>query len=516
MAPSFDATFAARLADVEWHRSVDVDARLAAARALEVEAAEAGDAQTAMRARLVVGDMLHRRGDVVEGARIAREVHAWAALEGTPAFVARCHLVLSSMFDTIGDVAATLDHAVRAMDLLDDSTPPRERGNHLLRLADALAVAGSAGEARRRYREAGEVFAAIGDRERSLNVLNNLAMLEAETGEPAAALQAADQLDRAATADGEMNSDYADTIARARLVAGDLAAAEDAARLGLRLLAAQGDTKAAAPAELLITLAEVLLARGRLAEADDALCRASAVSAERHLAGYAVAALEVRSRWHAARHDYEAAYRVHRQFHAESVALRSERDEAAARTRDALFQASEARREAERFRTQARVDPLTDLPNRRHVDETLPRWLAEPTDCPLVVAIVDVDHFKRINDVFTHDTGDVVLRHLARLLRETMPDTPAHLGFVARLGGEEFLVADRSRSAAAVVDRLERLRADVAGHDWSSVAPGVQVTLSAGVTVAGSEDTQSSLLRRADEHLYTAKRTGRDRLVGDT
>lgn len=515
MVSSSGASLAARLADLEWHRSVDVDARLAAARALEADATESGDAQVAMRARLVLGDMLHRSGNVVDGARIVREVHAWAVANGAPAFVARCHLVLASIFDSIGDAAGTLDHAVRSMDLLDDSVTPRERGNHLLRLADSLAVASSAGEARRRYRDAHHVFASIDDRERVLNVLNNVAVLESECGDPAAALHAADRLDRTATADGAMNSDYADTIARARLVAGDLAAAEDAARLGLRLLAAHGDSKAASPAELLVTLAEVLLARGRLAEAAEALASAESISADRRLGGYAVAVLEVRSRWHAARGEFADAYRVHREFHAASVALRSERDDAAARTRNALFQTTEARREAERFRTQARVDPLTELPNRRHVDETLPRWLAEPARNPLVVAIMDVDHFKRINDAHSHHAGDSVLRDLARTLRAAISGTPPHLAFVARLGGEEFLIADRSLPLAAALDRLERMRADVAAHDWSAIADGISVTLSAGVTVATKGDTQVSILRRADEHLYTAKRTGRDRTVGD-
>ena len=181
----------------------------------------ANDQHATMRARLVIADMLQRMGDVAGGARLAVSVRAWAADHDARQLLARCHLVLSSIFEGIGDPPSTLDHAVRAIDLIDDDFPARERGNHLLRLADALAFSEAADQARRRYREAEDVYRSIGDRERLLIVLNNLAVVESELGEPADALAAADRLERA-IGDAESNSDFAETIARARLVGGDL------------------------------------------------------------------------------------------------------------------------------------------------------------------------------------------------------------------------------------------------------------------------------------------------------
>ena len=176
-------------------------------------------------------------------------------------------------------------------------------------------------------------------------------------------------------------------------------------------------------------------------------------------------------------------------------------------------------REAEQFRRQARVDPLTELYNRRFVDETLPQWLDARLDDdadPVVIAIVDIDHFKRINDERSHAVGDEVLRHLAGLLATPYGSTdasPPLPGFAARIGGEEFLVAERWCAVDEAIERVERLRCDVSGYDWSVVEPSLHVTISAGVAVALPGDSQEELLRRADRNLYAAKSQGRDRVV---
>ena len=97
-----------------------------------------------MRGRLVEADMRLRAGQATEAARLATEVNQWASEHG-PAPLARSHLVLSSIFESVGDSASGLDHALRGLELLDDDTPARTRGNFLIRLADAMAVAGSLG-----------------------------------------------------------------------------------------------------------------------------------------------------------------------------------------------------------------------------------------------------------------------------------------------------------------------------------------------------------------------------------
>lgn len=504
-----EPSFEAELTELERLRSADVPARLSRGRELEYRAVLAGDEHAAMRARLVVADMLHRVGDVAGGARLAVAVQTWAGGRGDRSLAGRSHLVLSSIFENIGDPASSLDHAVRAFEVLDDRTATREHGNHLLRLADALAFDGSADQSRRRYREAAEIFTAIDDRERLLIVLNNLAVLESELGEPQAAAAAADRLERELD-DGELNSDFAETIARARLVGGDIAGATRAALAGMTLLAEQGDTKAIAPAELALTYAEILLADGDTDSAAIELARCIAICEARHLAGVMTQAMNVQAQIFAARGDFERAYLTHREFHTASVRLRSQQHDAAAQAREALFETDEARREAERFRMQARTDPLTDLLNRRHVDEVLPGWLAT-TGAPVTVAIIDLDHFKLVNDEFSHEVGDDVLRRIARLLTGAGGD--ASTGFAARLGGEEFIVVDRWRDQREAVAVIEEFRRTVETHDWAALADGLHVTISAGLATARADDTQRTLLSRADRALYEAKESGRNRVV---
>jgi diguanylate cyclase (GGDEF)-like protein len=384
-----------------------------------------------------------------------------------------------------------------------------------------LTVTGSTDEARARYADAEAIFAGIGDRERRLNVLNNLAVLEYETGRTAEASATAERL-WAMSGPGDLNPACADTVGRARLMVGDLKRAEEAVRLGIELGRRDGDAQAATPAELGLTLAEVLLAQGRTDEAMTELDWCLAVCRERDLLGMRVETLRVRAELLAARGDFEGAYDTHREYHTESVALRSHQLETAARTRQALFETAEARREASRFRIQARTDSLTGLPNRRFVNEELPRLLRELPEregC-LAAASIDVEHFKAINDRFSHQMGDEVLGRLGAILAQAVepgelrPDA-AWPEFVARLGGEEFLVVLCLRSADDAARRIEHLCTAIETHRWDDLIPSLRVTVSAGLVYATSTDDQVTLLGRADTHLYAAKERGRNLVVAD-
>lgn len=504
----------AALTELERIRSADVEARLARAVELEGVAADLGDERSGQRARLVVADMLPRRGDAASGARQAAEVRAWAEAAGDLALLARCHLVLSSVFAGIGDRPSSLDHAVRAVELLPHDVPGGIRGSYLVSLANALAFDGSTDDARLRYREAEATFLAAGDLIGELDVLNNLIVLEYEIGDDRAA-EHADDLATRAEAAGEMCPDYADTIARALLGVGDVERAAAIVERGQALLAEQGDAQAATPAELLLTRAEIALARGHVDDAAVCLAACEEVCATRALHGLRVEALRVRATVHAAAGDHRAAYEVHQRFHDESERLRRRQEADAARTRHAMLAVDEARQEARRFWHQARTDPLTGLHNRRHVDEVLPRLLAErgAGGPDLVAAIVDVDHFKHINDRFTHAVGDRVLQALAERLADVRGAGLGGERLVARLGGEEFLVVLSTHEDRA--EPFDRLRRAVSSHLWHELAPGLGVTISVGVAVAQRGETQHSLLGRADACLYRAKTSGRDRVVTD-
>lgn len=168
-------------------------------------------------------------------------------------------------------------------------------------------------------------------------------------------------------------------------------------------------------------------------------------------------------------------------------------------------------RNSRRMRHLALTDELTGVPNRRAVLSMLPTAL-QADDMGVAAVLMDIDHFKRINDTFGHATGDRVLRLVAERLKAAL-QPPEFLG---RVGGEEFLVvipATDSRRAGA---RAEVLRNHVSATDISAVAPELgAVTVSIGVAMSRPGDSTSTILQRADAALYRAKASGRNRVVAE-
>lgn len=142
----------------------------------------------------------------------------------------------------------------------------------------------------------------------------------------------------------------------------------------------------------------------------------------------------------------------------------------------------------------------------RLLDEEIAR--AGRTGSPCAVALIDLDHFKRINDAFGHPTGDEVLRTFAI----TMFANIRSIDRFGRYGGEEFLLILPDMTAESAAQALDRLRAIVADLDWSAFSPGMKVTLSAGIATLKAEETPDTLLARADSALYAAKAKGRNRI----
>jgi diguanylate cyclase (GGDEF)-like protein len=165
---------------------------------------------------------------------------------------------------------------------------------------------------------------------------------------------------------------------------------------------------------------------------------------------------------------------------------------------------------AARFERLAHEDPLTGLSNRRWLELRLDE--ARQPDAfdlrPLSAVMLDVDHFKQINDRLSHATGDQALRAVARILREHCRERD----LAARYGGEEFALLLPATPLAAATAIAERIRAAVACFDWPGVQPGLQVTLSAGVACAIDFRDVGQLLARADAALYRAKAAGRNRI----
>ncbi len=164
------------------------------------------------------------------------------------------------------------------------------------------------------------------------------------------------------------------------------------------------------------------------------------------------------------------------------------------------------RRTSREMQQLAMTDELTGLPNRRQVLAKLAQMLAAPEGCALL--IIDVDHFKVINDRVGHLTGDEILRAVGAILLKVARE-PIALG---RIGGEEFVLAAPRLDATAAAALAERVAAEVRAIDCSLWLPGGRVTVSIGLTVSMPGDTVSDLLRRADTAMYAAKDAGRDRV----
>jgi diguanylate cyclase (GGDEF)-like protein len=162
-------------------------------------------------------------------------------------------------------------------------------------------------------------------------------------------------------------------------------------------------------------------------------------------------------------------------------------------------------RQASRLAT---TDALTGLANRRALLAQWPRLQA--LGVPLTLALLDVDHFKQINDRHSHAAGDAVLCALAQVMATTLREHD----LLARWGGEEFALVLVGADAGEAAQALQRVCDRVRAHDWAGLVPGLRVTVSVGHVGAQPDQTLDAACARADVMLYRAKHQGRDRVVG--
>ena len=194
----------------------------------------------------------------------------------------------------------------------------------------------------------------------------------------------------------------------------------------------------------------------------------------------------------------DAASRIvlaNQQLQAELAAARAEIDEHRARV--------------EELSAEARTDVLTGLANRRAFMEDLERrfeqWRRHKV--PLSLVMVDIDHFKSINDRLTHAGGDCALRHMGELLRVAL----RQMDIPARYGGEEFAIILPGTKLPDAINVAERLRATIAAKGFDYEQQTVPLTASLGLATADASDTPTSIIERADQALYAAKQGGRNR-----
>jgi diguanylate cyclase (GGDEF)-like protein len=165
--------------------------------------------------------------------------------------------------------------------------------------------------------------------------------------------------------------------------------------------------------------------------------------------------------------------------------------------------------EKEEYGKSAYLDELTHIYNRKKFNEVLAEAMrnAQIKKEPFSIILFDIDHFKKINDTYGHDTGDIVLRQIAALIRQILEKESSYV--FARWGGEEFIILCKGIRQNEAYGVAELLRKEIDRYPFEKVK---HVTSSFGVTEYYRGDTAKSLLERADEALYHSKRSGRNRV----
>lgn len=168
--------------------------------------------------------------------------------------------------------------------------------------------------------------------------------------------------------------------------------------------------------------------------------------------------------------------------------------------------------ELDRASTQARHDPLTGALNRKGLDEALEREIATVLrkKTPLCMALLDIDNFKDLNDKLGHTTGDAALTHLAQVARECMRPQDT----LARYGGEEFVIMLSDTPLDQGIEAMTRLQRELTKRLFLAGTEKVLITFSAGVAQLNSDETGMQAIRRADQAMYLAKRSGKNRVLG--
>ncbi len=203
-------------------------------------------------------------------------------------------------------------------------------------------------------------------------------------------------------------------------------------------------------------------------------------------------------------------------FRLKLEALAGEHDTLERRFKEASQQKTEllerVSQQAKLLQRQAREDVLTGLHNRRFLDEQL--WLeferARRDQQPLCVLMIDINRFKKINDLFSHKVGDVVLQNVGKILRAALRRND----FAARYGGDEFAVYLPETTGEEAERICEQIHAAVAAFPWGEEHPNLEVSLSIGWADSQGKEDYEALLHAADEQLYRVKMDRNDHPSG--
>ncbi|MFZ3322750.1 MAG: GGDEF domain-containing protein, partial [Usitatibacter sp.] len=267
-------------------------------------------------------------------------------------------------------------------------------------------------------------------------------------------------------------------------------------------------------AEALLNIGRTHVMMGRSADARDCFERALHLASGANVRRLVTEGFRSLAEWFEEHGEFEQALAYQKRFQVLHDELLREELEASGTAREILmkFQQDLADR-VDHLTRAANEDSLTGLANRRHWDERLAGIVKDTRGdgARTCVGIIDIDHFKSVNDLRSHLLGDEVLRVVAEMIRGHCREGD----ICARYGGDEFVLCLTGANLDDALGVLGRLRALVARHAWSNLHPALAVTVSVGVAEVAEVDTAASLMERVDLALYRAKESGRDCVVVD-
>lgn len=505
------------------------------------QATSLGDATLSARALALEGQVALHRGDIRSGLALALEAERLLAAGGDHTAQAEVAALRAHVSFFTGAYSEALTNAERAIEFADaggeldlrifarraafvvfGNVSVRElaaRLDELLALtveagdsweeaithndiACHLEQAGDADGARKQIARALELAEATSPNRFALAVVHSTrADIELRAGNPDAALADAERSLSLLGDEGEPNPYVLGASVRAqvqaRMALGHFDDAQEAGEAALNWL---GEHLPHTRSVILGAVAEALRAAGRLEEAYEAL--SSAAELERQ-AFTEISELQL---------SLGRAVLQARLARSESDALAIKNRQLAEAHAELETRAQQLETLQEQLRDQAERDWLTGVHNRRFLDRELTQPSTARFGRLLSVAVVDLDHFKAINDRYGHSTGDQVLVRAAELLCDVLRTAD----IVVRSGGEEFLALMPLTDAHAAFACCERIRQAIREEPWDLLAAGLTLTTSIGVATAENPDDLEELVRIADDRLYDAKRAGRDRVVAES
>ncbi|MFO1310894.1 MAG: diguanylate cyclase [Burkholderiales bacterium] len=526
-----------------------IDARRALAYAQEAQelAAQLGDARSGAESLYVQGQCAHLLLD--HSMALDAYNRALAAFEEADDddAVAKTLREISFVHDALGDSSRALDYQFRALAIDQRKGSDASRAATLRMIGVVYSRTGDAASGLDFYRRSLALCTAPADAVERGKTLNNIGINLKNLG----------QLDEAEAALGEAYDVFVglglpllqcatlNNVALVRERKGDVVTAERTMHDALALSEATGYRYGVAHASL--SLGRLCQRGGRAEEARKWLTDALDVSERHNLKHMQFEVHEALAEHYEQCGDPASALRHFRKYHEIERAVQSDAARDKVRALQIQFELAAARRETEiererhealtranaeldalnislteanlqktmlldQLERQTYEDALTGLANRRRLDQRLADEfaLALRHGRPLAVAMADLDHFKAVNDRFSHAVGDAALRATAKILASQV----RHTDLVARFGGEEFVVLLVETDLEAAQRVCEKLREAVAQHNWSAIHPSLSLTISIGVTADTSVPTHDRMLAAADRNLYAAKAAGRNRVKG--